>query len=89
MYKYMTHGVWILYQLYLLKQGAGYVVASELGHFVDANVLHEVGLVIERGLVVNLVQRLVDQGQGVGALLHVHNIVTLNDSNSRKVVRTH
>ena len=64
------------YQLYLLKQGAGHIVTGQLGHFVDAEVLHEVRLVIERGLVVNLIQRLVDQGQGIGALLHIHNIVT-------------
>ena len=64
------------YQLYLLEQGAGYIVAGQLGHFVDAKVLHEVRLVIECGLVVNLIQSLVDQGQGVGALLNIHNIVT-------------
>ena len=50
------------YQLYLLEQGAGNIVAGQLGHFVDAEVLHEVRLVIESCLVVNLIQCLVDQG---------------------------
>ena len=64
------------YQLYLLEQGAWHIVTGQLGHFVNAEVLHEVGLIVESGLVINLIQSLVDQGQGVGALLHIHNIVT-------------
>ena len=71
--------MWYLYQLYLLKQGAGHVLAGQLGHFVYPEVLHKVGLVIESRLVVNLVQCLVDQGQGVGALLDVNNIVSFEN----------
>ena len=42
---------------------------------VYAQILHVVGLVVESWLVINLVKRLVDQGERVGAQLYVQHIL--------------
>ena len=60
------------------------VTLVEISHFVlpidsespvYAQILHVVSLVIEGGLVVNLIEGFVHQGQSIGAKFHVQHVL--------------